>query len=140
MKNAIATALYNILKADGTLVTALGGTAGNGYKIYHIIARQQEAVPYITYGIVTDTPIGTFADPRAVDESFWWVNVFSKTGQKNVGELAGYVTDVLDNASLTVAGYSALACLFDFMGADIYDPETEIFQVPLRYRILVDKN
>ena len=36
--NAIATALYNILKADAPLVAALGGTAANRFKIYHIIA------------------------------------------------------------------------------------------------------
>ncbi len=140
MKNAIATALYNILKADATLVAALGGTAGNGYKIYHINARQEESVPYVTYGLLTADPIGTFADPRAVDDTNWWVNVFSKTGQKDVGDLAGYVTAVLDNATLTVAGYSALACVYDFMGPDTYDPETEIYQVPMRYRILVDKS
>lgn len=139
MKNAIATAIYNILKADGSLVTALSGTAGNGYKIYHVIARQGITVPYITYGILTATPIGTFADPRAVDDTNWWFNVFS-TGSKNAGEIVDLIAAVLDNASLTVAGYSALKCVYDFTGTDIYDPETEIYQVPLRYRIQVDKN
>ena len=140
MKNAIATAIYNILKADGTLTTALGGTSGNGYKIYHIIARQQITVPYITFGLISDIPMGTFASPRAIDDTTWWFNVFSKTGSKDAGTIAGYLTDVLDNASLTIAGYSSLKCVFDFMGSDIYHDETEIFQIPLRYKIWADKN
>ena len=140
MKNAIATAIYNILKADATLVAALGGTAGNGYKIYHVIARQNVAVPYITFGILTGVPDGTFTSPRAIDKTAWWFNVFSKTGSKDAGEIAGYLSDVLDNASLTVAGYTSLKCVYDFMGSDIYDPETGIHQIPLRYLIWVDKN
>uniref|UniRef100_A0A6M3KU08 Tail protein n=1 Tax=viral metagenome TaxID=1070528 RepID=A0A6M3KU08_9ZZZZ len=140
MKNAIATAIYNILKADGTLVTALGGTAANDYKIYHVIARQDIKVPYVTYGLLTASPLGTFADPRAIDDTAWWFNVFSKTGSKDAGTIAGYLTSVLDNATLTVAGYYSMACLYDYMGSDIYDPETGIYQIPLRYRIQVDKN
>ena len=140
MKNAIATAIYNILKADGTLVTALGGTAGNGYKIYHVIARQNVTVPYVTYGLLTAVPLGTFTDPRAIDDTMWWFNVFSKTGSKDAGTIVGYLTAVLDNASLTVTGYTALKCIYDFMGSDIYDVETGIYQIPLRYHIQVDKN
>lgn len=139
MINDIAKAIYDILKADGTLVTALGGAAGNGYKIYHVIARQNVAVPYITFGLLTDSPLGTFASPRAIDDTRWWFNVFSKTGSKDAGTIAGYLTAVLDNASLTVAGYTSLDCIFDFMGSVIYDPEAEIYQIPLRYKIQVDK-
>jgi len=139
MKNAIAKAIYNILKADGTLVTALGGTAGNGYKIYHVIARQNVTVPYVTFGLLTGDPIGTFTSPRAVDDTMWWFNVFSKIGSKNAGEIVGYLSDVLDGASLTVAGYTALKCVYNFMGSDIYDLDTGIYQIPLRYWIQVDK-
>jgi len=140
MKNAIATAIYNILKANGTLTTALGGTAGNGYKIYHVIARQNITAPYITFGLMTANPLGTFTSPRAIDDTTWWFNVFSKVGSKEAGTIAGYLTAVLDNATLTVPGYSSLCCLYDYMGSDIYNPETEIFQIPLRYKIQVDKN
>lgn len=140
MINAIAKAIYNILKANGTLTTALGGTAGNGYKIYHIIARQKIATPYITFGMITDNPMGTFASPRAIDDTTWWFNVFSKTGSKDAGTITGYLTDVLDNASLTIVGYSSLKCVLDFMGSPIYHDDTETYQIPLRYRIWADKN
>ncbi len=140
MKNAVSKALWDLLRANAPLVAAIGGTAGNGYKLYHVIARQKITVPYITFGLLTDIPMGTFASPRAIDDSTWWFNVFSKTGgAKKAGTIAGLLTAVLDNASLTVVGYTALKCVFDFMGNDIYDPQTEIFQIPLRYRIWVDK-
>ena len=139
MINATATGIYNILKANGTLTTALGGTAGNGYKIYHIIARQNVSVPYVTFGLMTDIPVGDFDDPTTIEESTWWVNVFSKTGSKNAGDIAGYVMAVLDNAALTVAGYNALECLREYIGTQMYDPETGIYQIPLRYRIWVNK-
>ena len=140
MKNDIAKAIYDILKADATLLAALSGAAGNGYKLYHVIARQDAEMPYITFGLLTADPLGTFTDQRAIDDTMWWFNVFSKTGSKDAGEIVDLLADVLDNASLTVAGYSSLSCQYDFTGSDIYDPETEVFQVPLRYKNLVDKN
>jgi len=139
MQNDIAKAIYDILKADATLRTALTGTSANGWKIYHILARQNAGVPFVTFGLLTDTPLGTFTDPRAIDETFWWVNIFA-SGSKEVGTIAGFVTDILDNASLTVAGYTSLECILTFIGASIYNEETENFQVPIRYRIRVDKN
>ena len=138
MKNAIAKAIYDILKADPTLTGALGGNAGNGYKIYHVIARQGESVPYVTFGLLDASSIGTFANPRAIDVTVWWFNVFSKTGSKDAGTIAGYLSAVLDNANLAVAGYTAMKCVYDYMGSDIYDPDTGIFQIPLRYRIQVN--
>ena len=133
MKNAIATAIYTILKADNTLMAAISG-------VYHVIAKQMATFPYVSFGILTGVPMGTFASPRAVDDTTWWFNVFSKTGSKDAGTIAGLLADVLDNASLTVSGYSALKCTYEFTGSDIYDPETEVYQIPLRYRIWVDKN
>ncbi len=139
MINAIATAIFNILKANAPLMAAIGGNAGNGYKLYHVISPQDGAMPYISFGLLTAIPLGTFADPRAIDDTTWWFNVFSKTGSKDAGDIVALLTAVLDNASLTVAGYSALKCVYEFMGTDIYDPETEIYQVPVRYEVMVDK-
>jgi len=141
MINAIAKGIFDILIADAPLVAALGGTAGNGYKIYRIIAPQKAAFPYITFDLLTGAPEGTFADARAVDETTWWFNVFGEgeTGSKAVGDIVALMTDVLDGASLTVTGYSFMKCVYEFMGSVIYDPDTEIYQIPLRYRVWVDK-
>lgn len=136
--NAIAAALYNILKADAPLVAALEGTAGNRYKIYHIIAPQRYRVPYITYGQITDIPIGDFNDPTSVEQTTWWLNIFSKTGSKDAGAKAALLTSVLDNVVLTVAGFNELWCLREFIGSLIYDMETQIYQIPLRYSIWVN--
>jgi len=139
MINAIATAIYNILKADVTLMTALGGVAGNGYKTYHVIAPQTAVLPYETFGLLSDSPLGDFDSQVTIEDTTWWLNVFSSTGSKDAGLIAGYVMAVLDNASLTVALYNPLDCEREFIGSPIYDPETGVYQIPMRYRIRVNK-
>ncbi len=140
MINAVVAAIYNALKGDLTLMAALGGNAGNFYKVFHIVAPQDAALPYITYGLLTDIPMGVFGNLSAIEDATFWFNVFSTTGQKNLGELAGYLMDVLDDATLTITGYSHLVCAREFMGNILYDPEVGVFQIPLRYRIMVDKD
>lgn len=140
MKNAIAKAIYDELIGNVPLMTALGGVAGNGFKIYHVIARQDAVFPYVTFGILTAVPDGTFTDPRAIDDTRWWFNIFSNVGSKEAGEIVDLVNDVLQLASLTVTGYTNMVCVYDFTGIDFFNIETKIFQIPLRYKIQVDKN
>ena len=140
MLNQVAKGLWNKLKADGTLMTALGGNAGNGYKCYHVVAPQDASPPYITFGQITNFPIGTFASPTAIENETWWLNIFSSTGSKDVGDILDALTDVLDNSTLTVTGYTNLTTVREFVGNIIIDQDTETFQIPLRYRIWVDKN
>lgn len=126
MINAIAKAIYDELSG---VVTR-----------YHIIAPQAATLPYVTFGLITDTPMGTFASPSAWEDTTWWVNVFSDVGSKDIGVKAALVMAALDNAALSVDGYTALKCVREFIGSPIYDIETEIYQIPMRYRIQVDKN
>ncbi len=137
MINAIAKGIFDILVANVPLVAALGGE-----RVYRIKAPQKSAFPYITFDLLTGVPEGTFADTRAIDETTWWFNVFGEgdLGSKAVGTIVGLMADVLDGASLTVAGYTPLKCVYEFTGSATYDPQTEIYQIPLRYRIWVDKN
>jgi len=139
MINVTATGIFNKLKGDVALMTALGGVAGNGYKIYHVIAPQTAVLPYISFGLVTDSPLGDFDSQVTIEDSTWWFNVFSKTGSKNAGSIAKSMMTVLDNAALTITGYNALDCEREFIGSPIYDPETAVYQIPLRYRIRVNK-
>ncbi len=126
MINAIALAIYTKLAA---VITT-----------YHIIVKQTATLPYATYGLITDTPIGTFASPSAIEDTTWWVNVFSSTGSKDAGIKAGLVMGALDNVVLNPVGYTALKCVREFIGSPIYDPETGVYQIPLRYRVWVDKD
>jgi len=124
MINAIAKAIYTKLAAAVTT--------------YHVIAPQTATLPYVTFGLITDTPVGTFASPSAIEDTTWWVNVFSKVGSKDAGVKASLVMGALDNVALNVAGYTAMKCVREFIGSPIFDPETGIYQIPLRYRIWVD--
>ena len=140
MMNQVAAGLFNKMRVDGTLMTALGGVAGNGYKLYHIIAPQDAVMPYISFGQMTNTPMGTFKNLTAIENETWWLNIFSKTGSKDIGEILDALTDVLDDTTLTVTGYTNLVTSREFVGNIIYDSDTEIYQLPIRYRVWVDKN
>ena len=139
MINVTATGIFNKLKGNVALMTALGGVAGNGYKCYHVIAPQTAALPYISFGLITDSPLGDFDSQVTIEDSTWWFNVFSKTGSKNAGTIAKAMMAVLDNAVLTITGYNPLDCEREFIGTVIYDLETEVYQIPFRYRIRINK-
>jgi len=123
MINAIATAIYTKLSAALTT--------------YHVIAPQTATLPYATFGLITDTPMGTFASPSSCEDTTWWVNAFSSTGSYDVGVQSSLVMGALDNVALTVAGYTAMKCVREFIGSIVYDPETKVYHIPLRYRVWV---
>jgi len=138
--NPVAAGIWNKLKADGTLMTALSGTLANGYKCFHIIAPQGTTFPYITFGQITNIPIGTFKNTSAIEDESWWFNVFSKVGSTDAGDILDALTDVLDDTTLTVTGYTNLVCSREYVGAIRYTPETGTYQIPARYKIWIDKN
>jgi len=134
------TGIYNKLKADGTLTTALGGTAANGYKCYYSIAPQGTAEPYLTFGMMTDTPENFFGEVAAIEDATVYINIFSSSGSgKEAGTLFGYVDAVMNDASLTVTGYTTMKCLREYVGTTTWDPETRVFMIPTRYRVWLDK-
>ena len=53
--------------------------------------------------------------------------------------LADLVIGVLDDASLTVSGYTPMKCMREYIGAPIYDIETKTFMIPMRYRVMLSK-
>ena len=114
-------------------------TYSGSYNAYHIIAPQTASLPYVTFGLETDVPMGEFGNLEAIEDLTFWVNCFSNTGQKAVGVLADLVLAVMDDATLSITGYTHLVCRREFIGTIIYDLETGIFQVPLRYRVWENK-
>lgn len=108
-------------------------------KTYQVKAPQEATVPYITFGMETESPIGTFEDFEAIENLTYWINCFSDKSTADVAEMADEVMDAMDEASLTVTGYTKMKCVREFIGSVIWDLETMIFQVPLRYRVWLDK-
>jgi hypothetical protein len=45
----------------------------------------------------------------------------------------------LDDGTVSASGYTSMKCVREFMGNIIYDQTTGVFQIPLRYRVWLDK-
>ena len=108
-------------------------------KCYQIKAPQNSVTPYCTFGLLTESPIGTFEDFEAIESLTYWVNAFSDKSTADVAEIADEVMDALDNAVVTATGFTNMKCVREFTGSMIWDLETNIYQVPLRYRLWLDK-
>ena len=138
MLSAVNVGFYNKLIGGTSLQTKLGGSASDK-KIYQVKAPQSSTVPYVTFGLETEAPVGTFEDFESIDNLTYWVNAFSSTSTANVAEIADEIMDVLDDATLTVTGYTGMKCVREFIGSIIWDYEVNIYQIPLRYRVWLDK-
>ncbi len=128
--------------------TTNGGTTSDGTvtwtcfdtKTYQVKAPQASTFPYVTFGMETDLPIGTFANQAAIESLTFWVNAFSGISAADVAEIADEIMTALDDVTLTVTGYTSMKCVREFIGTVIWDMETNTFQIPLRYRVWIDKN
>ncbi len=109
------------------------------YKTYQVKAPQDATFPYVTFGLETDVPMGTFASPSKIESLTFWVNAFSDVSTASVAGVADDIMTALDNATLTVTGYNPMKCVREFIGTVIYDLELGVFQVPLRYRVWLSK-
>lgn len=122
-------------QTDGTVTWTTYDT-----KTYQIKAPQGSTVPYVTFGLLTEAPIGTFQDFEAIENLTFWVNCFSDTSTADLVEIADEVMDALDDATLTVIGYTSMKCVREFISSPTFDDETDIFQISLRYRLWLDKS
>ena len=109
-------------------------------KTYQVRAKQADTVPYVTFGLLTESPIGTFADFEAIENLTFWVNCFSSKGVADLAEIADEVMDALDDKTLTVDNYTSMKCVREFTSSPVWDSETNIFQISLRYRVWLDKS
>ncbi len=125
----------------------IGGTKTDGTvtwttyneKTYQVKAPKGSTFPYVTFGIETERPDGTFADFEAIENITYWVNAFSDVSAAAVAEVADEIMTALDDITLTVTGYTSMKCVREFIGTVIWDFEINVYQVPLRYRVWLDK-
>ena len=109
-------------------------------EVYNTIAPATASPPYITFGLLTESPIGDFSDFEAVENLTFWVNCFVSTSMASAMALADTVMDTLDSASLTASGFTSMKVVREFINSPILDEETQIIQAPLRYRIWLSKD
>ena len=122
------------ITTDGTAVFTCFDT-----KTYNTKAKQADTVPYVTFGLLTESPIGTFEDFEAIENLTFWVNCFSDISTADLTEIADEVMDALDDKTLTVTGYTSMKCLREFISSPTWDSETNIYQISLRYRLWLSK-
>ena len=109
-------------------------------KTYQIKAKQPDTVPYITFGLETDVPMGDFVSQVAMESLTYWVNCFSDKSAADVAGIADEVLAAMDDVTLTVSGYTPMKCVREFMSSLLWDNETDIYQISLRYRVWIDKD
>ena len=141
MLNAFVEAVYDALAADSSLQTAISGSSSDK-KIYNVIARQDASLPYITIGFETGVSVGVFRSLNEMEDCTIYVNIFSNSGSaKEAGDILDLVKAVLDDDDLTITGYANdMVCRREFVGAVLYDPSVKVFQIPMRYRIIAEKD
>lgn len=139
MIEAFTTGFYNKIIADSNLQTKLGGGASDK-KIYNTKAPQDSALPYITFGLLSDNPEGVMGNLGRVEEMTFYVNVFSDTGVEHAMEIADLVKTAMDDSGLTITGYTSMKCMREFVGSVILDAMTNIYQIPMRYLVWGCKN
>jgi hypothetical protein len=121
-------------QSDGTVTWTVYDT-----KTYQVRAPQGSTVPYVTFGLLTESPIGTFADFEAIENLTFWVNVFSDKSTADLAEIADEVMDALDDKTITATGYTSMKVVREFISSPIWDSETNIYQINLRYRLWLSK-
>lgn len=146
-KTYLVTTAGTTASVEPTWSSSVGDTVSSGTcvftvkdgKCYQVKAPQGSTVPYITFGLETERPIGDFEDFEGVESLTYWVNCFSSKSTADVAEIADEVMTALDNASITASGFTSMKCQREYMGSVMWDSETGIFQIPLRFRLWLDK-
>ena len=109
-------------------------------RAYQIKAPQDSVLPYITFGLLTESPIGTFQDFEAIENLTYWINCFSDKGVADLAEIADEVMDSLDDKTITATGYTSMRVIREFISAPTFDFETNIFMLSLRYRLWLSRD
>ncbi len=144
----LVTTAGTTTSTEPTWPTTDGATVSSGTvaftcadsKTYNIIAPQSASVPYCTFGLLTEVPMGDFEDFEAVSNLTYWVNCFSNKDVSDVCEIADEVMSALDNTTISASGFTNMKTVREFTSQPIYDGETGIYQASLRYRVLMDKS
>ena len=134
-----STGFYNKLVGGTALQTKLTGSSSDK-KIYNTLAPQSAILPYLTFGVLTDTPEGIFGNLSKIESMTFWLNVFSSTSPVNCLQIADLVAALMDDATLSISNYSFMVCKREYTGNLAYDLTNGVYQIPMRYRILASKD
>ena len=108
-------------------------------KTYNTVAPKNANVPYVSFGLLTEVPMGDFEDFEAISSLNFWINCFSSKSIADVSEITDEVMDAMDDTVVSASGFTSMKCVREFISQPTFDIETEIYQTSLRYRIWLDK-
>ena len=134
MIEQFSTGFYTALTANTALNTKLGTSTGIK-KVYNTMAPQTATLPYLVYGLLTDMPMGDFADQATIENMTFYINCFSSTSVANVMQIADLVKTAMDDVTLTITDYTAMICMREFTGNVNYDTDNKVYSLSLRYRV-----
>lgn len=121
--NSLSAAIYTTLQA-GTALTAL--LSGGSAAIYEDHAKGTAALPYVVFNHQSGMWDMTMGSSRFVDVIYQVKAVSGSAWPKEADSIDQQIDLLLHNASLTVTGYTSIACLRE---SDVRYSETEGDQI-----------
>src|SRR5690606_40268145 len=111
--------------------------AEDGIRDVHVTGVQTCALPIFTIGEATSVPFRTMS--RFGEECTVTLHIWSRyKGFKEALEILDDLNRLLADQDLSVAGYDTAACFYEF-SETLRDPDGKTRHVPVRYRIIVQK-
>lgn len=129
--NALNTGIYSKLSGGTALTTALGGTA-----IYHGVAPEGKALPYVVWSYVAGGHENM--TPNESVNAVVYVRAYAASA-KQAATLDGYVAEILET-TLTVSGWNNywLAREESIVLPDIDDAGKSVWSCGAYYRVRLD--
>jgi len=129
--------------SEPTWSTTNGGTTSDGTVTwttfdtltYNTLAPQTASLPYITFGLLTDMPMGAFQDTALFEDMTFYVNIFSSTSVAHALSIGDLIKTAMDNTTLTITSYTSMRCMREYTGNVSYNPDDKVFSIPMRYRV-----
>ncbi len=110
MSTPVRRALYGRMAGDGTL-NALLGTPATGYAkaIYHQVAPEGAAFPFIIFQRQSGTPTESFGDPSALETDVWTIKGVDRATSSDTAEaIQARLAALLNDATLSISGTTAI--------------------------------
>lgn len=125
--NAFKVGIYTKLNVSAITSLVTG--------VYDKKAPQGTAYPFVCYWIVTDSQADTFKDWR--DELLVQIDIFSDSNSAaEVGAIAKAVAGVMDEATLTVSGYTNVFCQRGITRT-LYEDDNQVWHKIIEYRVIM---
>lgn len=130
----IQQAIYSLLTGDTTLMSKITGVYD---EVPQDLVNDDTNFPFVTIGEATSVPFRTMT--RFGEEVTVTLHVWSRyKGFKEALEILDDLNRLLADRDLNVAGYDTAACFYEF-SETLRDPDGKTRHVPVRYRIIVQK-